>query len=271
MATLPPRSTTATAPTAYRSVRTVLSLPVGAMPSGGSECRADVDRLERVDGREGAKAGIASRRVDGEIARRLALGAGHEPVVEPIVEVVHHESVRLAMSRIFVTSGPSLDRSLAVHGGAGAHRAPPGSPHEPLEARAVEADDRRDVTPVQPLDRRHHQRRALAEVERAQAGECGVIDAQLLEGGPSAVRSRHLRASPAGLADDPLPEPCRRPLRMAELRRTGGTGRQRIGGKTRRNRLVAERQEEGEAVEPGTMQLTEGGALQVGRHGGVAL
>ena len=41
--------------------------------------------------------------------------------------------------------------------------------------------------------------------------------------------------------------------------------------KSRCDGLIAEHQEKGEAVESGTVQVTEGRALEIGRHRGVAL
>jgi hypothetical protein len=151
-------------------------------------------------------------------------------------------------------------RRIVENGGGCARGASPGTSHPPFQAGAVQAEDRRDVPSVEPLDGARYQGRSLPDVERGEARERGRVDHEVLERRLSAVNWGHRACCTGGAADDLAPEPGGGAFWMAELGRASGASAQRLRRQPGGQRLVAQRHEQREAVEPRTVQLAERGA-----------
>lgn len=142
--------------------------------------------------------------------------------------------------------------------GARPRDAPSRARNQLLQPRAIQPDDGCDISPVEPLDGYGHQGSALADVERAERGERGGVHVELIERSSASPRKRGSATCPmAGLADDAPPEPGGRALGVAELGRVVGACRQGIRRKTRRLRLIAQGDQQREAVQTRTVELAE--------------
>ena len=123
-------------------------------------------------------------------------------------------------------------------------------------------EDRLDVDRVEALDAGSHQRRPRLQVQGGEPSIDGIINAQGGEGRAALVGpgwtpkwSRlHERAQRAG------PQPGGRALGMAQGSGLRCTRCQRESGGALREPAVAQGCEQGEAVQPGAVQLTEGGS-----------
>jgi hypothetical protein len=123
----------------------------------------------------------------------------------------------------------------------------------------VHSDDRCDVAAVETFDRRGYQGGTLAHCERAQAREGHAVDVEVPERRSPPIGVCVCHAEPAASRpDDPLPQPCGRPLRMTQLGYAVGASGQCLGSEACCYGLVAQREEESKAKEAGTVQLAKG-------------
>ena len=163
--------------------------PAGHESQRGQPAAPTRISLERVDGRERSE-GTRRRPKRGRRDRAAARPRRRRQASRRTDRGGPSRDGASAMSRIRRHHRPVLIRALGLRlARCAASPSRARSPQSRSSRAAVEADDGGDVPPIEPLDRGgSHQRRALADVERSERCECGVIDAQLLEGRSAPVR-----------------------------------------------------------------------------------
>jgi len=106
----------------------------------------------------------------------------------------------------------------------------------------------------------------MGQAQRRQAAGRDLVDAEAAEDcEPLPVETARAKAGTAQVAHDARTQPGRSPLRVAQggrqrLPRVQGVGCQPSGG-----RAIAERDEQGKAVQPLAVEIAEGGGEQIGR------
>ena len=141
------------------------------------------------------------------------------------------------------------------------------SSQEAVEPVAVTPHDRRDVTSIQPLDGGGDEGGALQPVEAGDGRHHGSIRAELEE--DSIVRS-HVAADASPIHDPPS-EPRRGALGMPELIEARDPCGEGLGREMRGLCPITHGEEQGEPVEPPTMELAEGCPHDLGRLVGGAV
>jgi hypothetical protein len=129
-----------------------------------------------------------------------------------------------------------------------------------------QAEDGLHVAWGEALDGRRHQRRPLLHRQCRQPVEEGIGRAQLAEGRATflVAASGRRSSSTTQLPEQSRAQPRRGALRVPELGRTPDALLEDAGCREGGTLPIAKRDEQREAMQPGAVQVTEGGAQPIG-------